>query len=191
MKDLVPLFQIDLLGKWEAAREKIWRNAEDHYEQTLKEMKKSLNHLVYLCAPLKPTKQKLIQDHISDAILAASQILGAEYNGKRIVLFVPHIHVFSIYNEIIYPKVRERAIKFNDRLIQKHFHTVVVIGERISWGMASEIEQARKNGTEVVKMKDFKKRLKNLPDTEKAKLGYRKMVSLHNKIHGHEFLIKQ
>ncbi|OGH24497.1 MAG: hypothetical protein A3B47_01420 [Candidatus Levybacteria bacterium RIFCSPLOWO2_01_FULL_39_24] len=190
MKDLVPLFQIDLLGKWEAAREKIWKDAEEHYEQTLKKMKKDLNHLVYLCAPLKPTKSKLIQNHISDAILAASQILGAEYNGKRIILFVPHIHVFSIYNEIIYPQVRERAIKFNDWLIQEHFHTLVVIGERISEGMASEIEQARKNGTEVIKIKDFKKQLKHLPDSKKSKINYRKMINLHNKIHGDKFLIK-
>jgi len=191
MKYLVPLFQIDLLGKWEAARDKIWRDAEDHYEQALKEIKKDLSHLVYLCAPLKPTKEKLIQDHIAEAIDAASQILGAKYNGKRIVLFVPHIHVFGIYNEIIYPKVRERAIKFNDLLIREHFHTLVVIGERISEGMASEIGQARKNGTEVVKMKDFKRRLKDLPNPEKTKTSYERMVKLHNKIHGSEFLIKQ
>lgn len=190
MKDLVPLFQIDLLNKWEAARERIYKDAEDYYEQTLEEMKKSLKHLVYLCAPLKPTKAKLIQDHIAEAIEAASQILGAEYRGKKIILFIPHLHVFSVYNEIVYPKVRERAIKFNDRLIRDHFHTLVVIGEKISGGMASEIEQAKKNGTEVVGLKDFKKQLKNLPDSKKAKTSYRRMVKLHNQIHGKEFLIK-
>jgi len=190
MKDLAPLFRIDRIRNWKATKEQAWRDAEDYYEQILKEMKKTLVHLVYLCAPLKPTKEKLIQDHVAQAIKAASQILGTEYNGKRIILFIPHLHVFSIYNEIVYPMVRERAIKFNDRLIQKYFHTLIIIGERISGGMASEIEQARKNGTEIVKMKDFKKQLKNLPDAEKAKENYQRMVRLHNKIHGSDFSIK-
>jgi len=189
MKDLVPLFRIDTISRREISRGKVWKDAKKHYEQTLREMKNNLCNLVYLCAPLKPTRQKLVQDHIAEAMLTASQILGAKYNGKKIVLFVPHIHVFSIYNEIIYPQVRGRAIKFNDRLIRDFFHTLVVVGERISEGMLSEINQARKNGTEVVKMKDFKKKLKNLPNTEKSKKDYRRMVNLHNKIHGSEFSI--
>jgi hypothetical protein len=191
MKDLVPLFETDVLSRWEAAREKIWKVAEDHYEQTLKGMRRNQGHLVYLCAPLKPTKQKLIQDHISDALLAASQVLGAKYKGRNVVLFIPHLHVFSIYNEMVYPQVRERAIRFNDVLIRKYFHTLVVIGKRVSKGMKSEIEQAKKNGTEVITMKDFKKQLKNLPDSARIKKSYQKIVNLHNKIHGSDFSIKQ
>lgn len=190
MKHLVPLFETDVLARLDAARLKIWKNAEDHYEQALKELKKDLGHLVYICAPLKPTKEKLVQDHIAEAIEAASQILGTEYNGKKIVIFIPHLHVFSIYNEMVYPQVRERAIKFNDRLIREHFHTLVVIGDRISGGMASEMEQAKKHDMEVVKLKDFKKKLKNLPDSKKMKLNYKRIIGLHNKIHGSDFSIR-
>src|ERR1035437_243197 len=166
MRDLIPLFRTDSTIEWEDSREKICLEAECYYEQLLKKMKKDLGHLVYLCSPLKPTKQKSVQDHISDAILAASQILGAEYDGKKIVIFIPHLHLFSVYNEIVFPQAREKAIRFNNRLIREHFHTLVVIGDRISGGMASEVKQARKNGKEVIKMKDFKKQLKNLPDFE-------------------------
>ncbi len=191
MKDLIPLFRIDLITKWEAAKEKVWVDAERYYEQLLKKMKRNSDHMVYLCAPLKPTKQKSIQDHIAKAILVASQILGAKYDGRKIAVFVPHIHLFSVYNEVIYPQTRERAIKFNDRLIRQFFHTLVIIGNRISEGMASEIDTARKKGIKVIKMKDFKKHLGNLPDSEKSKTSYQKIVSLHNKIHGQKFLIEK
>lgn len=191
MKDLIPLFRIDLIDNREVFREKIWKAAEKHYEQLFKELKKDLNHMIYLCSPLRPTKQKLVQDHISEVIEATSQILGAEYFGKKISVYIPHLHMFSVYNEIVYPELRERAIKFNDRLIQEYFHTLLIVGNRISGGMASEIKQAKKKGMEVIKMADFKKQLKNLPDLKKAKESYQKMVSLHNKIHGSKFSIEQ
>lgn len=76
MKHLIPLFRIDKIAKWQKSREKVWMDAEDHYEQLLGKMAKNNRHLVYLCSPLKPTEQKSIQDHVSQAILAASQILG-------------------------------------------------------------------------------------------------------------------
>lgn len=191
MKDLIPLFRIDAVTKWEASRKKVWKDAEGYYDQLLKGMKKSLSHMVYLCSPLKPTKQKLVQVHIAEAISAASQILGAEYNGRKIAVWIPHIHLFSIYNEVAYPDTREKAIKFNNRLIQKYFHTLVVIGNRISEGMSAEIELARKSGMEVAKMGDFKGNLRNLPDSKKAKGSYQKMVSIHNEIHGPKFLIEK
>jgi hypothetical protein len=191
MKDLIPLFRVDLIKKLEAAREEMFIEAERYYEKTLEKMAKDSTHLVYLCSPLKPTKQKLVQEHISEAITAASQILGAKYAGKKIAVFIPHLHLFSVYNEIVYPQTRERAIKFNDRIIRKYFHTLAVLGKKISKGMASEIEQAKKKGMEVVEMKDFKKQLKNLPDSGKSNLNYKKMINLHNGIHGQKFLIKQ
>lgn len=186
----MPLFRTDPIIKWKASRKKVWKNAETYYKQLFKETKKSLSHMVYLCSPLKATKEKLIKVHIAEAISAASQILGAKYNGKKIAVWIPHVHLFSIYNEGIYPESREKAIKFNKHLLRKYFHTLLVVGSRISGGMASEIEQARKNGTEVVGLKDFKKQLNNLPDSKKAKTSYRRMVKLHNQIHGKEFLIK-
>jgi hypothetical protein len=191
MKDLIPLFRTDSTTEWETSREKICLEAEIYYEETLRKMKKDLGHLVYLCSPLKPTKQKLVQDHISQALLAASQILGANYNGKKIVIFIPHLHLFSVYNEIIYPQAREKAIKFNNRLIREHFHTLIIVGNKMSEGMAAEIKQAQKGGVEAVKMEDFKKKLKNLPGYKKSRAGYRRMISLHNKIHGQRFLIKE
>lgn len=191
MKDLIPLFRIDPITKWQASGEKVWKDAEDYYEQLLKELRKNLSHMVYLCSPLKPTKQKIVQVHITKAIWAASQILGAEYNGRKIAVWVPHLHLFSIYNEIAYPDTREKAIKFNNRLLLQYFHTLVVIGNRISGGMSAEIELARKNGVEVIRMGNFKRHLRNLPDSEKSKGSYQKMVSLHNKIHGPKFLIEK
>jgi hypothetical protein len=190
MKDLIPLFNISSIKKLEAAREKMFIDAESYYEKTLEKMAKDSTHLVYLCSPLKPTKQKLVQDHISEAITAASEILGAKYDGKKIAVFIPHLHLFSVYNEIIYPQTRERAIKFNDRIIRKYFHTLAILGKKISKGMASEIEQAKKKGMEVTDVKNFKKQLENLPDSKKSKMNYRKMIDLHNKIHGQKFLIK-
>lgn len=189
MKDLIPLFRIDLIDDWESSKEKTWNDAEKHYEQLLKELKKNLNHLVYLCSPLRPTKRESIQDNVVGALDAASQILGAKYNGKKIAVYVPHLHMFSIYNEIIYPERRERAFKFNDYLIGEYFHTLMVIGNRISKGMASEIELARKKGIRIIKIKDFKKQLKNLPDLSKSKASFKKMVRFHNKVHGPGFLI--
>ncbi len=191
MKNIISLFRTDPMTKWKTAKEKVWKDAEDYYEQLLKKTKENLSHMVYLCSPLKPTKQKLIQVHIAEAILAASKILGAEYKGKKIAVWVPHLHLFSIYNEIVYPDVREKAIKFNNHLIQQYFHSLVVIGDRISRGMSAEIKLARKNGVKVIKMRNFKRHLRNLPDSEKAKGIYQKMISLHNRIHGSEVLIKQ
>jgi hypothetical protein len=190
MKDLIPLFKVDLIKKLEAAREKMFIDAERYYEQLLEKMAKDSTHLVYLCSPLKPTKQKLVQEHIAEAIEAASQILGAKYDGKKIAVFIPHLHLFSVYNEIIYPQTRERAIKFNDRIIRKYFHTLAILGKKISKGMASEIEQAKKKGMRVIQVGDLKKQLKNLPNSEKAETNYQKMINLHNRIHGQKFLIK-
>src|SRR3989338_1759017 len=190
MKNLIPLFRTDSIAKWGALREKVWKDAESHYEQALQAMRKNLNHLVYLCSPLKPTKQKLVQNHIAEAIFAAGQILGAKYDGRKIAVWIPHVHLFSIYNEILYPEVREKAIKFNNRLIKEYFHTLTVHGNTISTGMAAEIELAKKNGVKVIGIEDFKRQLKNLPDPKKSEASYRKMVYIHNQIHGHQFLIK-
>lgn len=193
MKHLIPLFRIDKIAKWQKSREKVWMDAEDHYEQLLGKMAKNNRHLVYLCSPLKPTEQKSIQDHVSQAILAASQILGGvtKCTGKKIAVFVPHLHLFSVYNEIIYPQVRERAIRFNNHLIQEYFHTLAVLGNTISGGMAAEIELARRKGIEVAKMGGFKKQLRNLPDLEESRISYWKMINLHNKMHGSEFWIEK
>lgn len=169
---------------------KVWKEAEGYYDQLLEKMEKNLSHMVYLCSPLKSTAEKLIQFHIAEAIQAASQILGAKYKGKKIAVWIPHIHLFSIYNEAIYPEVREKAIKFNNYLIQRYFHTLLIANNRISEGMSAEIELARNNGIEVVGMGDFKKNLRNLPDRKEAERIYRKMISLHNGIHGPDLLIK-
>lgn len=75
--------------------------------------------------------------------------------------------------------------------MQQYFDTLIVNGNRISGGMAAEMELARKNGIEVMNLGVFKRSLRNLPDSEKAKESYRKMVGLHNGIHGSKFLIKQ
>lgn len=191
MGNLIPLFRTDPITKWGELRKKIWKDAESYYEQVLKQMEKSLNHMVYLCSPLKSTAEKLIQVHIAEAIWAGSQILGAEYKGKKIHVWIPHLHLFSIYNEALYPEAREKAIKFNNYLIQKYFHTLLVIGERISGGMAAEMRLAKKNKLEIITMKEFKKHLKNLPSSEEAQNSYQTMVNLHNGIHGPTFLIKQ
>lgn len=191
MNNLIPLFRTDSIAKWGKLRKKVWKDAEDYYEQLLKEMEKSLNHMVYLCSPLKSTAEKLIQVHVAEAILSASQILGAEYNGKKINIWIPHLHLFSIYNEAIYPEAREKAIKFNNYIIQKYFHTLLVIGDRISGGMAAEMELAKKNRLEIIRMEEFKRHLRNLPGSEGVRNFYQTMVSLHNGIHGSKFLIEQ
>lgn len=191
MKNLISLFRTDSISKWAKSKEKVWRDAEVHYEKSIKDLKENQNHLVYLCSPLRPTKQKLAQDHISDAISAASQILGAEYKGKKISIWIPHVHLFSIYNEIVYPESRGRAIKFNNYLLEKYFQTLLVVGKTISGGMETEIELAKKSGVKVVELRKFRKELENLPDLKKAEASCRKMISLHNQIHGRQFLIKQ
>ncbi len=191
MSNLIPLFRTDPIIKWKASRKKVWKDAEIYYKQLFKEIKKSLSHAVYLCSPLRATREKSIQVHIAEAILAASQILGAKYNGKKIAVWIPHVHLFSIYNEGIYPEVREKAIKFNSHLLRKYFHTLLVVGSKISGGMSIEIELAKKIGIEIIKMEDFKKQLRNLPNAEKIKKSYRKMVNHHNGIHGPGFLIRQ
>lgn len=191
MSSLIPLFRTDSIGKWGGSRKKVWEDAEEYYEKLLKRIEKNLNHMVYLCSPLKSTAEKLIQVHIAEAISAASQILGAEYNGKKINVWIPHLHLFSIYNEAIYPEAREKAIKFNNYIIQKYFHTLLVIGDRISGGMAAEMELAKKSGIEIIKMEEFKRYLGNLPDSKGVKNFYQTMVSLHNGIHGSKFLIEQ
>lgn len=117
--------------------------------------------------------------------------MGAEYKGKEINVWIPHFHLFSIYNEALYPESREKAIKFNNYLIQKYFHTLLVIGERISGGMAAEMKLAQKNNLEIITMKEFKKHLRNLPDSEEAQNSSQTMVNIHNGIHGSAFLIKQ
>ena len=189
MNNLIPLFRTDPIAKWGKLRKKVWSDAEVYYEQLLKRME-NLSYMVYLCSPLKATAEKLIQVHITEAIYAASQILGAEYNGKKIAVWIPHVHLFSIYNEAIYPEAREKAIKFNNDLIQKYFQSLVVVGNKISGGMTGEIALAKKSGIEIVRERVFKRRLKNLPDSESIKRSYRKMVSLHNGIHGPGLLIK-
>lgn len=191
MSSLIPLFRTDSIATWGKLRKKVWEDAEDYYEQLLKEMERNLSHMVYLCSPLKSTAEKLIQVHVAEAILAASQILGAEYRGKKINVWIPHLHLFSIYNEAIYPEAREKAIKFNNYIIQKYFHTFLVIGDRISGGMAAEITLAKKSGIEIIKMEEFKRHLRNLPDSKGVKNFYQTMVNLHNGIHGPKFLIKQ
>lgn len=190
MGNLIPLFRTDSIAKWESSREKVYKDAEKYFEGLLKDMRKKLFHLVYLCSPLKSTAQKLIQDHIAEAILATSQILGAKYNGKKIAVWIPHVHLFSIYNEIVYPDTRDKAIKFNNHLIKKYFHTLLIVGDRISGGMSVEIDLAKKNGIEVIKMGDFRIRLKNLPKSERISKSYQKMINIHNKIHGPGLLIK-
>lgn len=191
MKNLIPLFRTDSVADWNEVRETVWVDVEQYYERLLGEMKENSTHLIYLCAPLKPTKQKQVQDHVRQALLIASEILGAEYKGRKIAVFIPHLHLFSVYNEILYPHTREKAIRFNNRLIREFFHTLVVVGNYISEGMAVEIEQAKGNGTEVIKIRDFKKQLNKMPNSQKSKTSYEGMVKLHNKIHGQNFLIKR
>lgn len=191
MKNLIPLFRIDRIINWKVSKEKVWKDAEDYYESLLKEIKGNLGHLVYLCSPLKSTEQKSVQDHIEEAIWGASQILEGvrRDNGRKIAVWIPHVHLFSIYNEIVYPEVREKAIKFNNKIIEKYFHTLILIGDKISGGMSAEIELARKNKIEVVKIEVFKKHLKGVPNLKRVKVYYRRITDFHNKVHGPKFLI--
>lgn len=191
MKNLIPLFRIDRVINREESKKQVQRIAEAYYEQLLREARKNQNHMVYICSPLKPTKQKSVQDHIKEAIWNASQILGGvrRGNGRRIAVWIPHVHLFSIYNEIVYPEVREKAIKFNNKIIEEYFHTLVVVGDKISGGMSAEIELARKNKIEVIKIEVFKKHLKGVPNLKRTKMHYRRIADFHNKVHGPKFLI--
>lgn len=189
-ENLIPVLRVNELVERRIVREEGWSLAEAYYELLLQKERKNGRHLVYLCSPLKPTESRPVEMHISEAIWVASHILGAKYNRKRIAVWIPHLHVFTVYNEIVYPDVRERAINFNNRLLPHFFHTLVVNGDRRSEGMLVEIALAERHGLEVIGFEDFKGRLQNLPTPEEVERYYWKMVALHNEIHGPKFLIE-
>lgn len=186
---LFPFFRVDPHER-EVLREEGWSIAEAYYESAIQRIREDGRFsLVYLCAPLKPTQERPIQMHVAEAIWSASQILGAEYNSRKIIVWIPHLHGFSVFNEVIYPEVRERAIAFNSRVLPL-FHTLLKVGNRISEGMLGEIALAERSGLETVTFEDFKSRLKNLPSNEEAQKNYWSLVGVHNRVHGSHFLIE-
>lgn len=186
---LVPFLQV---GPHErrVLKEEGWSMAEAYYESAIQRIREDgRSSLVYLCAPLKLTPNKPVPMHIAEAISSASQILGAEYNRKKITVWIPHLHGFSVFNEVIYPEVRERAIAFNSRVLPL-FHALIIVGNRVSEGMSWEIALAQRSGLETVTFEDFKGRLQNLPSAEEAERNYWAMAAIHNNIHGPQFLIE-
>ncbi len=139
------------------------------YESSLDEVCKKGMFLTYLCAPLQPTYKKSTGYHISDALYHASQITGAEYNGKKITIWIPHYHSLTMDNEFTKPGTRDFAISFNGLILKRYRPTLVQVGERISEGMKDEIGTAIHLGLDVVHFNEFKNRLQNLPSPEEVK----------------------
>lgn len=122
---------------------------------------------VYICSPLKATKKKSGKDHILESLKAASQISGASYKRKRLLLFIPHLHGLSIFNEFLHPEKRDHGIQFTINFTQILKPIIVVAGNVVSDGMKGELDLAQKHNLPVFQLNDFKSMLKNLPIEKK------------------------
>ena len=118
---------------------------------------------VYICSPLKAHKEKSGRDHIMDSLKTASQISGASYQSKKLLLFIPHLHGLSIFNEFLHSEKRNHGIQFTTKLLQIIKPIIVVSGKRISGGMRGELNLAKKLDLTVFNFSDFKSKLEDLP----------------------------
>ncbi|OGD83820.1 hypothetical protein A2165_03125 [Candidatus Curtissbacteria bacterium RBG_13_40_7] len=141
---------------------------EIFYEGELRRLKEEGYYLMYFCAPLRATDQKSVFRHSKEALRAAGRVLGAGFNGKDVVYFIPHLHVFPLCNELRNPELRNIAKGFNRLLLLgSYFNGLLKFGDQISQGMNDEIETAQDVGMQIVNYEDFIK-LAGLPSPEQA-----------------------
>lgn len=192
-ESLIPVFNISPFQEKKVLMEEGWSLAEAFYEAELERKKANGVVQAYLCAPLKGSQNRPVQLNIARAIGAASQILGSTFSDRPLSLWVPHLHGFAVFNEVVYPDARDRAIAFNHRILSQFFDVMIVdrgAEDTLSQGMLEEIVLARANGTQVVSMNTFKETAQGLPDQVQTDRNYRNMVEVHNQIHGPTFRIE-
>ena len=187
---LPPVFSANPLEERDSLRTDYMSPVEIFYEGALEKIKREGFYLIYLCAPLKKTWDKSTQFHVMEALTAASQIMGAKYQGKDVSIWIPHLHAFTVFNELIFTEARKAAIEFNRRLIQenKFFDALVVYGDRISEGMRKEIETFSTLGSTIISFDDFRKNAKRLPSRGRAMYYFKKLVTLFDS-NQHTFFI--
>lgn len=167
---LVPVLRVNPLEERESLRSWGMSQVEIYYEGALSAIKHKGFYLIYLCAPLKAAPERSGWWHIQKALRAASQIMGAEWEGKDVSIWIPHLHALTVFNELIFPEARKAALEFNRRLIQdtKFFDALVVFGDRISEGIRGEIETARTSGLTIISYDEFRTQAENLPSFKES-----------------------
>jgi len=145
---------------------------ETFYEVILDEVCKKGVFLTYLCAPLRSTHERSAKDHILDALYHASQIVGAEYNEKRIAIWIPHYHGLTMDNEFTHPGTRNFAKIFNGIILRRYRPTLIQVGKQISEGMKDEVDIAHSEKLDVIPFNEFKNRLQNICSPEEVKRIY-------------------
>jgi len=145
---------------------------EIFYERELERLREEGYYLMFFCAPLKASVQKSVQLHSLEALEAASQILGTSWNGKNVSLWIPHLHALPIFNEEMFPQLRDVALSFNLLLLRNRlFDGLLIFGDRISSGMKNEIIVARDIGMEILNFDYFLEFAEDKP-TEKVAIHY-------------------
>lgn len=130
---------------------------------------------VYLCAPLQPTSRKSALQHIFEVASKASLIENATYEGKEVKCFMPHINIFPWFNELAVPPRRRVAIAANDSTLRL-CDALIKIGTRISSGMKGEIDNASDLNLPLMSFGEFKKKLTNLPSSEKSRKIFEQII---------------
>ena len=117
---------------------------------------------MYLSAPLQTTGRTSAFQHIIEAGRAASLIEGAQFDGKRVTTFIPHIAVLSLFDEFEVAARREAAMGFNIFCLEQ-CHALIKVGTRISAGMQAEIIAAERLELPVMSLSAFTQQLTALP----------------------------
>jgi len=176
---LVPILRANPQEERLALQEEGMSLIEAFYEGELAKLKQEGFYLIYLCAPLRETEQRSFQWYRMEAFRAASQIVGARRQGRDVSLWIPHLHVYTVFNEMMFPEARRAAIAFNNRLLNDRlFDALLIAGAQISEGMRGEIRTARGMGIEVIGYENFMKNAEGLPSHEESIDYLDKLVTL-------------
>lgn len=171
-------FQAELLRNYYKNNQKfLFESLEEYF---LEDIQKD-EYIIYICAPLKATAQKSGKEHILDALKAASQIAGSKYKDKRIVTWIPHLHAFSVFNEILDPSLREIGIDFVINIIKKIKPILGIMDGRISYGMQQEINLAQKLKLPYMPISQLKRSIKQAPSENEANKIFQILVNFYPK----------
>lgn len=118
--------------------------------------------------------------------------MGSKYQDKDVSIWIPHLHVLPVFNELAFPQARRTAIDFNRRLIQDKFFDALIVynvySDAISEGMRGEIETFRTLGLPVISYNNFIKNAKRLPSPDRALEYFNSLVTLYES-NKHRFFI--